>query len=113
MDKGTTMDTSYNVYDRDGNALITDASLHDAATTILTHDDYGYEIRKDDGGGWTLWVTLASRSAPYGGKLMVRSWFWSLEEDREAAEREIFGKVIRRSDAFSGIVVSSREKHHA
>ena len=66
--------------------------LEDAAHTILTHDDYEYDIREDSDGGYRLWTSSRSRNAS-GGFKMEGSVIFSLKPNKEEASQEIHKQV--------------------
>lgn len=96
------MMTTYTVFQSNDSSIFESGlSLADAANSVLTHDGHEWEIRPAaDGDGFRLWTSNASRnSAAYQG--LRQSTVWSLASDRQAAEAEIFAKVIAAEPARS------------
>ena len=83
--------TTYTVIDRaSGDAIATGLSAADAASEVLTSDGQEYDIRPaTDGNGFELWTRKQVAS-----KGWTRTVVYSIENDRDAAEADIFAKVI-------------------
>jgi hypothetical protein len=82
--------TTYTVIDQcSGEKIYGGLTAEDAAHIVLTDDGWDFDIREDEGGGFTLWRRR---------QVVDRDWrataIWSFETDRAAAEAEIFEKVI-------------------
>lgn len=84
----------YTVARSDGEGREFNLSLYDAARAILHDDGCDYEIRPSSGGGYDLW----SRQQVANIGWHRTQWF-SLETDLEAAERDIFQRVVDDSGA--------------
>ena len=86
-------------------------SAIDAADLLLSHDGYEHEIRRDEEGGHTLWLSQFSRNSPYGGKGLNRSVIYSIEDDLALASLEIALKALRCGfwESDSVIVLSDEE----
>lgn len=70
-------------------------SSDDAASDLLAYDGYQYEIRTaEDGAGWELWVSSASRNSTSWKGVDRKSVIFSLEDDEAEARQEIFDDVI-------------------
>ena len=64
--------TTFTVLNRHGEVQTQNASLSEAAQTVLWHDGHDYEFRAD--GDWLeLWVTPFSRNSQLGGRPLVRA----------------------------------------
>lgn len=97
---------TYTVLNRHGEVQGEGESLISAAQIVLGYDGYEHEIRKSAGAdkGFDLWTSNASRnSTSYRG--LSKSSIYSLHEDAALAEAEIYRKVIRNADWWSGCVV--------
>ena len=83
--------TTYTVIDNaSGEAIATGLSAADAAHEVLTSDSQEYDIcPAADGNGFELWT-----SRRVANKGWTRTVVYSIENDRDAAEAEIFAKVI-------------------
>lgn len=95
----------YTVLNRHGEAQTTGASLAEAAQAVLEYDGNVYAIQpEEDGHGYRLWVSRFSRnSSCYDG--LTHSGIFSLLDDRNLAEAEIFQKVINNADWWDGQTV--------
>lgn len=67
--------------------------LADAANAMMTYDGHEWEIR-EEGGQFNLYTSQFSRNSPCGGRDLVRSVVSSYAANRDAAETEIFERVI-------------------
>ena len=65
-------------------------SLEDAARELLLEDGAEYDIREAvDGAGFELWHRKPNANKPW-----TKTVIYSIEDDRDAAETDIFKKVI-------------------
>ena len=88
------MNTTYTLIDHDGDVEVEGMSLEDVGREILTHDGYEYDIRADERlGGWRLWISQHSRNSTGGGRPLVKSVVFSLEETEAAATADILRQV--------------------
>lgn len=105
------MTTTYTVLNHHGTEQVGGVGLAEAAQTVLGYDGHEYDIRRSDT-GWELWTSSFSRaSAAYNG--LTRSTIYSLEDDRDAAERDIWTKVIHHADWFCGCTVMTDAEYDA
>lgn len=83
--------TSYTVLDNaSGEVLATGLTATDAAAEVLTSDSQEFDIRTaEDGNGFELWTRQQ-----VANKGWTKTVVYSVEDDRDAAEGEIFAKVI-------------------
>lgn len=81
--------TTYTVIDTVGDVIATGLTAAEAAAEVLTDDSREFDIRADDGNGFELWTRqqVANRG-------WTQTVVYSLEDDRTAAEAEIYAKVI-------------------
>jgi hypothetical protein len=86
--------TTYTILGRSGDVLERGLSAREAAIEALHYDSNVFEIRPhEDGEGFVLWCSPISKaSSAYCG--LSKTFTFSLENDREKAEAEIFAKVI-------------------
>lgn len=99
--KGLQMNT-YTIADFRSGDVKTGMSAREAAAELLGDDGGEWEIRDNGETGFDLW-----HRKPNAGKPWTLTVIYSIEEDRETAENEIFEKVIAsgywdRDDMFSG-----------
>lgn len=95
--------TTYTIITRNGDVLERGLSAEWAAREALSYDSNTFEIRQhEEGEGFVLWCSPFSRaSAAYRG--VSPTFTFSLANDREKAEAEIFAKVIAAPDGtFNG-----------
>lgn len=86
--------TTYTVFRSDESEIADRGlTLEQAALELLGADGYEHVIRPMDGGGFRLWISQHSRNSTIGAHL-VSSRFFSVETDRDMAEREIYQQVI-------------------
>jgi hypothetical protein len=84
---------TYTIYE-DGKYRI-GLSAEDAAHELLTYDGYEYQIRPaEDGEGWELWISSASRNSTAWKGINGKSVIFNLEDDEAKARQEIFERVI-------------------
>jgi hypothetical protein len=83
--------TTYTVINENsGEAIATGLTAADAAAEVLTDDSREFDIRAaEDGNGFDLWVRQQ-----VANKGWTKTTIYSLEDDLDAAEADIFGKVI-------------------
>lgn len=84
------MTATYTVIDHNsGEPLDRHLTAAEAAHIILTDDGRDYDIRPDEDSGWALWARqqVANRG-------WERTVVYSIDDDRERAEAEIWQKVI-------------------
>jgi hypothetical protein len=67
--------------------------LADAANKMMTYDGREWEIR-EEGDAFNLYTSQFSRNSPCGGGELTRSVIYSYAANRDAAEIEIFERVI-------------------
>jgi hypothetical protein len=93
---------TYTVLDRDGDVLEQGCTLFQAAHVVLGYDGNTHEIRPAaDGKGFDLWVSSHSRnSTAYNG--LKKSAIFSLAEGVDMAHADIYRRVIRNADWWSG-----------
>lgn len=100
--KGSEMNTTFTIADFRNEDVLSGLSAREAAAELLGHDGAEWEIRDNGETGFDLW-----HRKPNAGKPWTPTVIYSIEDDREAAENEIFEKVIAsgywdRDDMFSG-----------
>ena len=78
----------------DGSKTTSGLDLIEAADILLGNDGFEHELRQDDDGGWSLWVSQHSRNSTLGGRPLVKSVIYTLEPNEELAARDIAEKVI-------------------
>lgn len=89
------MSEKFSVISNQGECIAQNLTAYDAAVEILLHDGHQFEIRPaENEDGHDLWVSRASRNSPIGGRPLVKSAIFSIENDKALAERDIAGKVI-------------------
>ena len=82
--------TTYTVIDTNGEAIATGLTAADAAAEVLTDDGRQFDIRAaEDGNGFELWTRQQ-----VANKGWTQTVVYSVEDDRAAAEAEIFANVI-------------------
>ena len=83
--------TTYTVIDdNSGEAIATGLTVAEAAAEVLTSDSQEFDIRAaEDGNGFELWTRQQ-----VANKGWTQTVVYSVEDDRAAAEAEIFAKVI-------------------
>ncbi|MDZ4382788.1 MAG: hypothetical protein U0942_15765 [Parvibaculum sp.] len=96
------MNITYTIADFRSDDVSAGLSARDAAIDLLGHDGAEWEIRDNGETGFDLW-----HRKPNAGKPWTMTAIYSIEGDRDAAESEIFEKVIAsgywdRDDMFSG-----------
>lgn len=67
----------------------TGLSAREAAAALLGHDGAEWEIRDEADAGFALW-----HRQPNAGKPWTKTVIYSIEDDRETAENQIFERVI-------------------
>jgi len=106
--------TTYTVINLHGDIDHEGASLAEAAQTVLTYDDHEYEFRREPDGWMQLYVSRFSRASTSGGRPLVRAAdMFSFVDDDDAAEAEIFAKVIDHADRWNGLSVMTDEDYSA
>lgn len=99
--------TTYAILSGEGETLATGLNLRDAADAVLTSDSREYEIRPDARGpGFELWARQQVANRPW-----AVTQFFSIKTDREAAELEIFEKVVA-SGRFPGHNEAITDEQH-
>lgn len=102
--KGLDMTTTFTIADFRADAVHSGLSASEAAHELLSHDGAEYDVRAaEDGAGFELW----HRKPNAHRVAWVKTVIWSSATDREAAEADIFAKVIAsghwdRDDLFVG-----------
>jgi hypothetical protein len=81
--------TTYTTH-RHGNNALSGLSVADAAREILTADGQDFEIRRE-GDCWRLWQRKECAGVKWRAVLI-----WSFEEPEDAAEADIFQRVVNR-----------------
>lgn len=62
----------YTVLNHNGDMQAQGVDLAEAAHIVLTYDGHDYDIRRDDDGGYSLFVSKFSLNSPSGGRQLVR-----------------------------------------
>lgn len=96
------MTTTYTIADFRSDDVQSGLSARDAAAELLGHDGAEWEIRDEREAGFALW-----HRKPNAGRPWTKTMIYSVAENREKAESEIFEKVIMsghwdRDDMFVG-----------
>ena len=103
--------TLYTVARSDGEQREYNLTLTQAARMILHHDGGDFAIRpRADGEGYDLWSRQQVANIQW-----ARTSFFSLEDDREAAEADIFQRVVDCSSRiyWVGLVAQDQERYLA
>ena len=106
--------TTFTVLNRHGEVQTQNASLSEAAQTVLWHDGHDYEFRAD--GDWLeLWVTPFSRNSQLGGRPLVRAADMRapLSSQKEMADDEIFSLVIDHASRWNDCSVMTDDDYRA
>lgn len=104
--------TTYTV--TDGGNVTSGLDLIEAADMLLGNDGHQHELRQDDDGGWSLWISQFSRNSTLGGRPLVKSTIYTLETNEELAARDIAEKVIGSGHwETSGLRCMTDEQHAA
>lgn len=86
--------TTYTVYNPNSDTEAESGlCLADAANKMMTYDGHEWEIR-EEGDAFNLYTSQFSRCSPCGGGELARSVVYSYAANRDAAETEIFERVI-------------------
>lgn len=99
----------YTVARQDGEQREYNLTLAEAARAILQQDGADYEIRpRPDGEGFDLWSRKQVANISW-----ARTSFFSLEESEDAAEADIFQRVVDKSggDGWRGLVAEEQSKY--
>lgn len=99
----------YTVARQDGEEREFNLTLADAAHCILTHDGCDYEVRpRADGEGFEIW----SRQQVAGRGWTQTQWF-SLEDDRAAAEADLRRRVVDDSGTgnWRGLIAEPQDAY--
>ena len=90
-DMTVTAATTYTVINENsGEAIATGLTAAEAAFEVLTDDSREFDIRAaEDGSGFDLWTRQQ-----VANKGWTKTVVYSIEDDRDAAEAEIYAKVI-------------------
>lgn len=96
------MTITYTIANFCTNEVQSGLSARDVAAELLGHDGAEWEIRDNGETGFDLWHRKTNAGKPW-----TMTVIYSIEEEREAAEKEIFDKVIAsgywdRDDMFAG-----------
>lgn len=87
--------TTYTVFDpNDSENFKPGLTLADAMDRCMSADNFAYEIRPMNDGGFALWRGQFSQSSTLGSRPMVKTVMFSLKPDRETAEAEIFTEAL-------------------
>jgi hypothetical protein len=62
----------YTVLNHNGDVQAQGVDLEEAAHIVLTYDGHDYEIRRDEDGGYSLFVSQFSLNSPFGGRPLAR-----------------------------------------
>ena len=100
------------VLNRRGQVQTQNASLSEAAETVLGYDGHEYEIRRDDNTeGFWLYISRFSRNSSCGGRPLVRGRFYSAAETEAEAATEIFQYVIDHARFWNDQIVITNESY--
>ncbi len=106
--------TLYTVLDCNGEHQVSGLTVAEAAREVMQYDGHQFEIRAaEDGNGFELWTSQFSRNSTGGGRPLVKSVIYSVADDRDAAEAEIYRKVIAHADWWKGYSVMTDEDYAA
>lgn len=94
--------TTYTIADFRSDVVRTGMTARETASQLLGHDGAEWEIRDEADAGFALW-----HRKPNAGMRWTKTVIYSIEDDREAAENQIFERVIAsgfcgRDDLFVG-----------
>jgi hypothetical protein len=104
--------TTFTVLNRHGQVQTQNASLTEAAQTVLGYDGHEYEIRPDENNkGFWLYVSQFSRNSSCGGRPLVRGRCYSAADMGAEAEAEIFQYVIDHADFWDNLTVMTDEAY--
>ena len=96
--------STYTITDYDGNELYSGLSAEQSADILLTHDGHAYEIRLGSNPDcWILWHSDASQNSVRGAGRLQETKIFSLHKNAQAAQQEIFLKVIDNAAWFSSL----------
>jgi len=103
--------TTYTVLDAHGDVQDRGLDLEAAAHMVLTYDGYEYEVRPDDDGWLSLWISQARRNS-YGGprgltksvisgntedeiwrQVIANAWWWQGCDVLADADYDILSKI--------------------
>lgn len=86
--------TTFTIYSGSTGNSTSGLTAIEAARELLGYDGHEFEIRRADGGGHELWVSMFSRnSACFSG--LTRSVIFSIKDDPDGAEEDISQRVIK------------------
>ena len=93
---------------RDANGLIVEAGISrlEAGRCILQYDSQQYEIRRDEDGGWALWIRKQVANKPW-----TMTYEWSFAGSEDEAEAEFVELVI--AAGWDGLEVLTLEEYEA
>ena len=104
--------TTFTVLNRHGEVQTQNASLSEAAQTVLGYDGHEYEIRRGENNkGFWLYVSQFSRNSSCGGRPLVRSCCYPAADTEAEAETEIFQHVINHASFWDGQTVMTDEAY--
>lgn len=83
------MTTTYTIADFRSEDVQTGLTARDCAAALLGHDGAEWEIRDEADAGFALW-----HRKPNAGKPWTKTAIYSIEDDRETAENQIFERAI-------------------
>ncbi len=104
--------TTFTVLNRHGEVQTQNASLREAAQTVLGYDGHEYEIRRGENNkGFWLYVSQFSRNSSCGGRPLVRGCCYSAADTEAEAETEIFQDVIDHASFWDDQTVMTDEAY--
>lgn len=81
--------TTYTIITGEGYVIDRGLGLAEAADAIMTSDSREWEIREDQGGGFTAWSRQQVANRPWAATTI-----YSFAATRDEAEREICEKIV-------------------
>ena len=104
--------TTFTVLNRHGEVQTQNASLSEAAQTVLDYDGHEYEIRRGENNkGFWLYVSQFSRNSSCGGRPLVRSRCYSAADTEAEAETELFQYVIDHASFWDDLAAMTDEAY--
>jgi hypothetical protein len=93
----------YTILNHNGDIQAQGVDLAEAAHIVLTYDGHDYEIRRDEDGGYSLYVSRFNLNSPSGGRPLVRCFEYFTNE------AEIYQFVVDHASKWQNQTVMTDE----